>query len=375
MPLNPSGQISLGGPSTSQSVALELGLSATATISLNDTVVRTLGGVASGQISLDTFWGKSNITIIPTQKGMIAFGFAPGPPLNRYVNTANLVSNTGVVASDTTASAYATGNRSAASYGTDKGIFAFGVGTTVPAGSLFRSNFINLVSNTGAVASDTTAPTVGRDGGSASVYGGDKAIFNYGSKGPSFPTATRFLSASNLVTNTGVMGTDTPTVATASSAGQAAAFGSGRAIFGFNSSPSTPVANFNLVSSTGVFEATTATAITGRSGGSMTTYGGDKAIYAFGQQAPTGVTNVVNLISNTGVIASNSPGAGTNRTLTGAARFGGDKGLVYGGASPSPSVVYYNIYNLISNTGVVAANSPGVGLARNQLSGLGYSST
>jgi hypothetical protein len=60
MALNSSGQISLGGPTAGQSIALELGQSGTAQISLDDAVVRTLGGVASGQISFNTFYGKSN---------------------------------------------------------------------------------------------------------------------------------------------------------------------------------------------------------------------------------------------------------------------------------------------------------------------------
>lgn len=60
MALNPTGDISLGGSTTGQSIALELGLSATAVISLNDTVVRTLLGIASGAIDMNTAHGKSN---------------------------------------------------------------------------------------------------------------------------------------------------------------------------------------------------------------------------------------------------------------------------------------------------------------------------
>jgi hypothetical protein len=59
MALNSSGQISLGGATTGESVNLELQQSATATITLDDTNVRTLFGVSSGQISLNTGWGKS----------------------------------------------------------------------------------------------------------------------------------------------------------------------------------------------------------------------------------------------------------------------------------------------------------------------------
>lgn len=50
----PAGQISLGEVNT------ELGLSATATISLNDAAVRSLAGVPSGAISMSNLQGKSN---------------------------------------------------------------------------------------------------------------------------------------------------------------------------------------------------------------------------------------------------------------------------------------------------------------------------
>ena len=59
MALNSSGAISLAGATTGQSIALELGLSSTATISLNNTNVRKLAGVTSGAIVMPTdFYGK-----------------------------------------------------------------------------------------------------------------------------------------------------------------------------------------------------------------------------------------------------------------------------------------------------------------------------
>lgn len=62
MPLNNSGPLSFGGTTVGQSINLELGVSATATASINSTAFRNLAGVPSGQISLSNFYGKSNIT-------------------------------------------------------------------------------------------------------------------------------------------------------------------------------------------------------------------------------------------------------------------------------------------------------------------------
>lgn len=61
MALNASGPISLAGTTAGQSIALERGLGTATQISLNDTTVRTLAGVASGAITMPTnFWGKSS---------------------------------------------------------------------------------------------------------------------------------------------------------------------------------------------------------------------------------------------------------------------------------------------------------------------------
>lgn len=61
MALNSSGPISFGGSTVGQSINLELGVSATALASINSTSFRTLAGVASGQISVSNFYGKSNV--------------------------------------------------------------------------------------------------------------------------------------------------------------------------------------------------------------------------------------------------------------------------------------------------------------------------
>jgi len=65
MALNTSGPISLAGATTGQSIAVELGLSTTGTISLNQANVRTLANVPSGTIIMPTnFYGKSNRTVL-----------------------------------------------------------------------------------------------------------------------------------------------------------------------------------------------------------------------------------------------------------------------------------------------------------------------
>ena len=60
MTLNASGPISLGGTGTNSSINLELSQAFNAQVSMNDTNVRSLAGVASGAITMPTnFYGKS----------------------------------------------------------------------------------------------------------------------------------------------------------------------------------------------------------------------------------------------------------------------------------------------------------------------------
>ena len=255
MALNPSGAISLAGPSAGQSIAVELGLSATAAISLNDTVVRTLAQVPSGVIVMPTnFWGKSSSTT--TQKAIFGYGQNPANQ-----NITNLVSSAGVVASDTPGVGTARTQLAAAGYGGDKAIFGYGATAIAPV------SITNLVSNTGVVSSDTPGVGTIRTQLAAAGYGGDKAIFGYGSAGAPINAS---VSLTNLVSNTGVVSSDTPGVGSARNRLAAAI------------------------------------------------YGGDKAIFGFGG-AP--VTSTTNLVSNTGVVASDTPGVGTARQGVAAAGY------------------------------------------------------
>lgn len=63
MTLATSGEMSIGGTTANRSINVELGLSATANSSLNQANFRSLAGVASGQISMSDFWGKSAISL------------------------------------------------------------------------------------------------------------------------------------------------------------------------------------------------------------------------------------------------------------------------------------------------------------------------
>jgi hypothetical protein len=358
MALNPSGAISLAGPSAGQSIAVELGQSATATISLNDTNVRTLAQVPSGVIVMPTdFYGKSNFT--GTQKAIFGYGIRDAPTL-RYSIT-NLVSSSGVVASDTPGVGTARNDLAAAGYGGDKAIFGFGSTPTAVA-------LTNLVSNTGVVAADTPGVGTARSTLAAAGYGGDKAIFGYGFVSPTFT------SLSSLVSNTGVVASDTPGVGTSRSRLAAAGYGGDKAIFGFgrNNNLTPEQQNMtNLVSNTGVVASDTPGVGTARSFVAAAGYGGDKAIFMFGITFPVAAPLAqINLVSNTGVVASDTPTTNANRSRTAAAVYGGDKAIFAYGSSPGANTINY-----VSNTGVVASDTPGVGTGRYALAAAGYSTT
>jgi hypothetical protein len=67
MPLNSSGQLSLGGATAGESVNLELGKAATALITMNDTDLRTLFGIGAGAVSMSNGYGKSSWTADSTR--------------------------------------------------------------------------------------------------------------------------------------------------------------------------------------------------------------------------------------------------------------------------------------------------------------------
>ena len=129
------------------------------------------------------------------------FGYGYNGPIN--LSLTNLVSNTGVVATDVTGVGTDRDKIAACTYGYDKGIFAYGNdGVT---GYLSMSN---LVSNSGVIGTDVTGVGTIRGSLGATQYGGDKGIFGFG-------TTDSAVSVTNLVSNEGVIGTDVSGVGTA----------------------------------------------------------------------------------------------------------------------------------------------------------------
>jgi hypothetical protein len=287
---------------------------------------------------------NANSVLAGTQRAIFGYGFT-----NNITSITSLVSNTGVVATDTTGVGTARMYLAAAGYGTDKAIF--GYGDTNPT----VTSITNLVSNTGVVATDTTGVGTARNRLAAAGYGTDKAIFGYGTTG----TVT---AITNKVSNTGVVSTDTTGVGTARHSLAAAGYGSDKAIFGYGTS------NFsNLVSNTGVVSTDTTGVGTSRYVLAAAGYGSDKAIFGYG--FTTTYVSMTNLVSNTGVVATDTTGVGTARGYLAAAGYGTDKaifGYGYGGSRLS-------LTNLVSNTGVVSTDTTGVGTARDSLAAAGFS--
>jgi hypothetical protein len=266
----------------------------------------------------------------------------------------NLVTNFGYIGADISYIPYSSCYRywhSGASFGSDKAIFAGG----------FDDNDDNrptnksiIISNLGIPIGDTSySSSITRRWGAAAGYGGDKAIFGYGNN---YYGAT-YLSVTNLVSNTGVYGSDVAGVGTARYDLDATVYGTDKAIFGYGYTGSYTSLT-NLVSNSGVVASDTTGVGTARSNLAAASYGGDKAIFGYGYTS-TNYVSMTNLVSNSGFVASDTTGVGTARSGLAAAGYGGDKAIFAYGYSTATS--YTNISNKVSNTGVVASDTTGVG--------------
>ena len=302
-----------------------------------------------------------------TQKAIFGFGFEGGASAD--VSITNLVSSTGVVATDTTGVGSARNKPAASSYGGDKAIFSKG-----------GSNTVNLVSNLGVMSSDVTAAATINSAAAAASYGGDKVIFGFGYDGS-------VTNTTNLVSNTAVVASDTTGVGTVRKNLGATGYGGDKAIFGFGQNDTIGNSNLtNLVSNTGVVASDSTGVGTTRHATAGSGYGSTgQALFFMGQEDSTmygdSFTNVTNLISSTGVVSSDTASAGSGAGMLAGSGYGGDKAIFGFGRMRDPQYSYMHLQmqtnktNLVSNTGVVASDTTGVGSARYSLGAAGYSST
>jgi len=287
-----------------------------------------------------------------TQRAIFAYG-----DTGSVTNISNLVNSSGVVAADVTGVGTARAGLAAATYGGDKAIFGYGSG---------YSNLSNLVNNSGTVASDVSGVGTARDFLAATSYGGDKAIFGYGNI---YSGGYVIYSLKNLVSNSGVVATDVSGVGTARRELSATTYGGDKGMFAYgNSGGSTMVSLKNLISNTGVVAADVTGVGTARNLLAASYYGEDKAIFAYGQSSG-GNVSMSNLVTNLGVIGTDVSGVGTARRGVAAASYGGDKGVFAFGYTDAN----VSLKNLVNNSGVIAADVSGVGTARVNLAAAGYS--
>jgi len=277
------------------------------------------------------------------------------------VSMTNLVSNAGVVATDVTGVGTARHSLAACEYGGDKGIFGFGGHADAP----YRTSVTNLVSNAGVVASDTAGVGTVRTYLQACSYGEDKGIFGFGTTGS-------LTAVTNLISNAGVVSSDVTGVGTARYNLAACEYGEDKGIFGYGDVyPSSPreASMTNLVSNAGVVATDTTGVGTARRAVRACSYGRDKGIFGYGTTGS--VSSLTNLVSNSGVVATDTTGVGTARSGLAACEYGGDKGI-FGYGTTDGGSTFQSMTNLVSNTGVVASDVTGVGTARYNLAACSF---
>lgn len=159
MALNATGAISLAGTTTGQSIALELGLSGTAQITMNCTAVRTLAGVASGAITLSNFYGKSNGPSVA-----VFYGYVVSPTTSNQVRRFNACSAN--VGSETTVGATKSWNNAGAYVGTNGSYIS-----NVAAACCATTRQITRINSSGTlVGSETSFETVYHNSEAVTAY-------------------------------------------------------------------------------------------------------------------------------------------------------------------------------------------------------------
>tara|TARA_X000001382_G_scaffold26260_2_gene16755 strand:- start:859 stop:1965 length:1107 start_codon:yes stop_codon:yes gene_type:complete len=308
-----------------------------------------------------------------TQKAIFAFGSNEGTFMSDDTNTSVTFSSTGVFSSNSATAGTDRADLRASTYGGDKAIFAFGhayYGNATGSGE----SMSNLVSNAGVIASDTTGVGTARYDLTSSEYGGDKAIFAFGRSGSGGPSSITHHNVSNLVSNTGVVATDTTGVGTARESLGGVRYGGDKGIFacGYTGSFFNTI---NLVSNAGVVASDSTGTGVAKGWNQGASYGGDKGIMFSGYNSSWAAINSHQLVSNAGVMSTD-----TTTTSNPAAKYmhsgssyGLDKAVFYGG---DDTVEFWvSDYNLVSNTGVIAATTTNTATEQIRHAGAGFSST
>jgi len=294
----------------------------------------------------------------PTQKALFAFGSTNNGAT--AVATSNIVGSNGVVASDVSGVGTVRRHMAACTFGTDKGIVAYGAGGNNDSFPMYSLS--NLISNSGVVAADVTGVGTARFGCGATEYGASgQAMFAYGHNN------TNYISLKNLVTNQGVVGTDVTGVGTARGYVGAGRYGTGLGIFGYGNPYDSKVSTTNRVTFEGIIGSDVTGVGTVRYGVKFAEYGTGLGMFAFGGGGFYG--NNTNRVSNTGVVSSDGQAAGTGRMDVAGSSYGGDKGIFGFGYNGSA----LGVTNLVSNTGTISADVSAVGTARAMLVATGFS--
>jgi hypothetical protein len=197
-------------------------------------------------------------------------------------------------------------------------------------------------------------------GGSNGRY----AMFAFGN------TSSGSTVSSNTVGPLGnIVTSQTQSFLTSRQSGSASSYGGDKGIFALGYTGSNTLTNKTcLINNMGYFSNDSSSAATARWGNTGTSYGTDKSIFIFGNTSTvTGTISAMatvltyNLVSNTGVVAADAAYSGTSQSLQGAlsCTYGGDKGTFYGGmyySASFPTVIQTTTNQVkVSNTGVLTA--------------------